>query len=82
VINEDLQKAVQAALEQHISASTPEGMKLPYPMHWVLAFSVADGMDSHVIHLRLACPMNQPSYVTGGLLVEAADILDRMTQYE
>jgi hypothetical protein len=66
---------MQEMLAAHVAHYGPEGMTMPYVMHWAVVFSIADMGESNYISMRAFYPEQQPGYVTSGLLSEAAGVL-------
>ena len=77
-MHKELVAKIKAIIEDHLDRNQPEGMSLPYIMHWGLVMSIADMAasddDASYIGMRAFYPSNQPGYVTGGLFTEAASV--------
>lgn len=78
-MHKELVLKIKAILDEHLEQNQPEGMTLPYIMHWGCVMSIADMAadpdgDASYIGMRAFYPSNQPGYVTGGLFNEAASV--------
>jgi len=73
---QELAAKIESVIQSHLAEHGEEEMIMPYPLHWVMAMSVADAAQEHYMCIRAVSPSVQPRYVSTGLLHESIEMIN------
>ena len=82
IYGDDFTQGLVDAINAFLQSYPPEGMAMPYLVHWVLTLSASDMADGTSVVLKTIFPLTQPRYVTGGLMDAGREIMEMGCEHD